>query len=400
VARNFKDWLAAYVDFASYTETPRRMHFWAGVSTIAGALRRKVWIDQKYFKWHCNMYILLVAPPGVVAKSTTISIAMNLLRKVPGMRFGPDAATWQALVSSFADSREPFELNGVWHTQSALTLESSEMGNLIDPQDRQAIDLLTNLWDGKEGTFDKVTKTNGAETIENPWVNIIAATTPAWIAGNFPESIIGGGFMSRCLLVYADTKDKYIAYPARIVPANFYTTQTALVQDLEHIATKLVGEYQLSPDATAWGEHWYEKHWKDEPPDELDDDRFSGYLSRKQTHIHKTAMVLAAASRDQLVIEKEDIESAAAMVTDLERDMQKVFARIGRTTHSLQAERFVHYVHKHGIVSYPEAYRHVHTAFPDIRNFDGIARGAVSAGLIEQLPGPSGVVFFRAKKPN
>jgi hypothetical protein len=31
----------------------------------------------------------------------------------------------------------------------------------------------------------------------------------------------------------------------------------------------------------------------------LDDERFGGYLARKQTHIHKLAMILAAAESDR-----------------------------------------------------------------------------------------------------
>ena len=59
--RNHADWLTAFMEYASYGEAPRHMYFWSGVAAIAGALRRKVWIDQAYFKWHCNMYIVLVA---------------------------------------------------------------------------------------------------------------------------------------------------------------------------------------------------------------------------------------------------------------------------------------------------------------------------------------------------
>jgi hypothetical protein len=323
---------------------------------------------------------------------------MNLLHKVPSVKFGPDVVTWPALVTAFAAATESFEApigSGEFHAQCALTMESSEFGNLVNPSDRDMIDLLTNLWDGKQGAFNKVTKGNGSDVIENPWINLIACTTPAWIAGNFPEYVIGGGFTSRCLFVYADTKDKYIAYPSRHLPANFYSTQVALVQDLEHIAGTLVGPYDLTPEAIIWGEKWYDFHWKNKS-DELDDDRFSGYLARKQTHIHKTAMILAASRHDKMIIEEDDLAAGAAMVTDLEKDMQKVFARIGRTEQSVQAERFVRYVQKHGIVPYMDAYKHVHTAFPDLRNFEGIVRGAVSAGFIEGIT-HAGVVCFKAR---
>ena len=91
--RNYADWLKAYLKYAEATEAPQHMHFWSGVSAVAGALRRKVWIDQAYFKWYPNFYIVLVAPPGIVSKSTTVGIAMDLLRKVPGIHFGPDVVT-------------------------------------------------------------------------------------------------------------------------------------------------------------------------------------------------------------------------------------------------------------------------------------------------------------------
>ena len=137
--RNFPDWLAAYVEYASFSEAPKRMHFFSGVSAIAGALRRRVWIDMAYFRWTPCFYIIMVAPPGIVSKSTTVGIAMNILRRVPGIKFGPDVVTWPALVGAFAEASEAFEYNGEFHTQCSLTLESSEFGNLVNPSDREMI---------------------------------------------------------------------------------------------------------------------------------------------------------------------------------------------------------------------------------------------------------------------
>jgi hypothetical protein len=77
------------------------------------------------------------------------------------------------------------------------------------------VDLLVSLWDGKQGAFEKKTKGSGSDSVENPWINLIACTTPAWIAGNFPEYMIGGGFTSRCIFVYAEKKAKLVAYPSK-----------------------------------------------------------------------------------------------------------------------------------------------------------------------------------------
>lgn len=384
MARNFPDWLSAYCDYASFSEAPRRMHFWCGVSAIAGALRRRVWLDMAYFKWTPCFYVILVAPPGVVAKSTTAGIAMNLLRKVPGIKFGPDVVTWQALVKSFAESHEQFAYNGYFTTMSAVTLESSEFGNLFNPQDKDMVDLFVTLWDSKEGTLTKITKMSGNDMVQNPWINLVACTTPAWIAGNFPDYLIGGGFTSRCLFVYAEEKEKYVPYPGLKVPRNLRATEQALVEDLERISTELCGPYMLDAPAVEWGSKWYEHHYRNRPAF-LDDERFGGYIARKQTHIHKLAMVLAAASRPDLVISEAELATANQMVSDLEPDMPRVFGKIGRTETSVQAERFIGYIRKRGAVPYAEAYRFIHSYFPDIKDFEGICKGAISSGQIEML---------------
>jgi hypothetical protein len=358
------------------------MHFWSGVAAVAGALRRRVWLSMGYYRWCVNHYIIFVAPPGIVSKSTTVAIAMDILRKVPGIAFGPDIVTWPALVSAFAASVESFDVAGDYHTQCALTLESSEFGNLVNPTDREMIDLLVTLWDSKQGGFDKVTKNSGNDKVENPWINLIACTTPSWIAGNFPEYVIGGGFTSRCLFVYTEKKEKLVAYPVYHIPPGMVETQAKLAQDLEHIATTLAGPYTLAKEAREWGEAWYLEHYA-HPPAHLQDDRFGGYLARKQTHLHKLAMVLAASSRDELILTIDDLQLAATMITDLEADMPKVFARIGRTEDSIQAERFIQFVNKSGSCSYSQAYAYVHSAFPFVKDFEGIVMGAKAAGLIK-----------------
>ena len=381
MTRHHSDWLTAFMDYASYGEAPRHMYFWAGVSAVAGCLRRKVWIDQAYFKWYPNFYIVFVAPPGIVSKSTTAGVSMNLLRQVPDIKFGPDVVTWPALVSGFAKAAEGFEYNGDLLTMSAMTLESSEFGNLLNPQDKDMVDLLVSLWDGKQGAFKKETKNSGNDAIENPWINLIACTTPSWIAGNFPEYMIGGGFTSRCIFVYADKKEKYVAYPGLSVPKHLDSLANDLVEDLGHIARTLVGEYRLTPQAIEWGEDWYHRHYTVRSIN-LEDDRFGGYIARKQTHIHKLAMVLAASSSDSMWLTDEHLQIADQMVTDLEPDMQYVFEKIGKSDLSLYTERLVSYVQARGRIPYHEAYAYVHGHFPSMREFEDVVAGCVKARLL------------------
>jgi hypothetical protein len=326
--RQLENWIKSYMAYSSYSEAPDKMHFWVAISTIAGALRRRVWIDQGYFQWTPNFYIIFVAPPGIVSKSTTLNIGMNLLKQLSSIKFGPDAVTWQALTMALADANEQVLMDdGTYHPMSCLTIASSELGVLFNPNDREMVDVFTSLWDGQLGVWEKRTKTQGSDRIENPWINIAACTTPGWIAGNFPEYLIGGGFTSRCVFVYAHEKRRLVAYPSQEVSPEFVDLQRKLVHDLEAISL-LRGAFVLSPQAVKWGTEWYEDHYKSKPQS-LNNERFAGYLARKQTHVHKLAMVLSAAYKNELVIAQQDLEQAVAIVTALEADMPQVFELIG-----------------------------------------------------------------------
>lgn len=395
MGRKLGKWIDTYVQYASVTEAPKRMHFWAGVGALAGALRRKVWIDMKRFTWTPSFYIIYVAPPGIVAKSTTADIAMDLLRQVPGIKFGPNSITWQALVTAFAAASESFQWpldSGDWHPMSPLSLVASELGSLINLQDRDMVNLLIELWDGKK-KYDKITKMSGNDSIEAPWINLQGCTTPHWIADNMPQATIGGGLSSRCVFLYADQKEKFVAYVDEVIEKDDEKLRDILIHDLEHISMNLTGPFTISEEARIWGRAWYQSFWES-AADRMDDQMLEGYAARKQTHMHKLAMVLSASARDDLVITSEDLQLANSMLEDLEADMPKVFSRIGRTEQSLQAERFISIVMRKGVVYYDEAYRLIHSHFPDFRDFEGILNGAIRSGQVEVRQDPKSGRFI------
>lgn len=379
--RLLADWIPAYLDYTKGTEAPRLMHFWAGVSCIAACLRRKVWIDMKRFQWFPNFYIVFVAPPGIISKTTTMDMGMDLVKEVPGIKFGPDVVTWQALVTSFAEAQEDFQYGEDWVPMSPLTLASGELGNLLNPQDRDMVNLFIALWDGRK-SFTKITKGSGNDVISAPWINMIGCTTPHWIADNMPSATVGGGFTSRCVFVYADRKQNFVAYPDEHVSADFEARAQALRSDLEHISVNLVGPATLTEGARAWGRAWYERMWSTNN-ERIDDERLDGYLARKQTHMHKLALILSVSESDDLVIREDHLVLADKMLESTEHDLDKVFSRIGRSEESLQAERFINFIKRFGRVSYTKAYAHIHNHFPDFRDFEGVLAGALKSGQVK-----------------
>jgi Protein of unknown function (DUF3987) len=396
-------WLTSYVSHMRYSESPESFHFWTGVATIAGALRRKVWIEQLIYQYTPNFYIILVGPPGVAAKSTSMGQGLSLLKRVKDVHFGPQSLTWQALLDSLKNASTVTKIPGLKEPiiSSCITVGASELGTFMRPENREYLDHLTSLWDGQKGDLGRKTLKDGQITIPNPWLNLIGCTTPSWLKDNFPDILIGGGLASRIVFVFADKKRQLVAYPARqAVDLNTWKAEEeALVYDLQSIA-KFAGEYRLTESAYIWGEQWYEAHYDTPRTGHLASDRLQGYLARKQAHIHKLAIVLAASTRDELVIEESDLIEASGHMTLLEETMARVFDSIG-VSHGAQALNDVLSVLKR----YKKAsYKSLFQLFAKTMDGDTFRRtilNGVEAGLIkkEPLPNSDWMLHFVEHKP-
>lgn len=280
------------------------------------------------FEWTPNFFVFLVAPPGIVSKSTTAGIAMDLLLEVPGVKFGPSSVTWQALIERFEEvlvswRPEGADLCGPGLEMSCLTVAASELGTFFNPDDREMIDVLVHLWDGRRGRFEKTTVGRGTKIATNPWLNLIACTTPRWIAEHLSSHFTGGGFSSRSIFVFADAKRRLVAYPHLEMGLREQHLRDDLLADLQGIAS-LYGGFRLSEEAISYGKSLYEGYYQ-APPAALATEQLMGYIARKQTHVHKLAMVLSAAESSDMLIERRHLEKADEALSQIEADMPRVF---------------------------------------------------------------------------
>jgi len=392
-SRNVPNWIKGYVEYTKHMEAPDLFHLWTAIGTIAGALRGKVWIDMGYFKWKPNFFIVLVAPPGVVSKSTTLGVGMSLLRELESVHFGPDSVTWQALTESFVEAQEVVKDVG---PMSALTIAASELGTFLDPRNREMIDVLCDLWDGRNVPWKRRTKAEGISEIRNPWLNFLGCTTPGWLEENFPEYAIKGGFTSRTVFVYADTKRDLIAYPGLRMDdfkQEFALLRRHLINDLKKIST-IQGRYFLTPAAFVWGQDWYKRHWDSNAHEHLDKETHGGYLARKQTHIHKVAMVLAAATTDEMVLEPRHLEQADFLVTQLEDQMVNVFRHISDNRDAMLAMQMLDMIRKleSGTISKRELWKMMIYRC-SYEEYERAAKGLISAELIQEATAGTTIVF-------
>lgn len=320
--RQLENWIKGFSFFTSESEAPDSYLFWTAMSTIAGAIQRRVHVRWIYYDFYPNMYIVLVGPPARVHKSSVIAFGRNFLREI-GVATASEAITKEALIDQMDKRSTEFA--------SALTVLSSELETFISPSGEKMIGFLTDIFDSPD-IWEYTTKGGGTKIIKKPYLNLLAGTTPSWIATSFDISFVEQGMASRTLFIF-ENKPRFHKAFANITP-EMWEMRDKLAMDLEHIS-QLEGEFEWTEDAIEWFTDWYENHL----PQEKLDYRLEGYLGRKPTHLLKVAMVLSLAARDELVLDSQILQLAKAQLDLLESSMVKTFSAVGRNPYASDLER-------------------------------------------------------------
>jgi hypothetical protein len=122
-------------------------------------------------------------------------------------------------------------------------------------------------------------------------------------------------------------------------------------------------------------------------------DRYGGYLARKQTHIHKLAIVCAASRDDKLTILPEHLIEAEALLNSVEPHMQKVFESIGMVDEARKVREILAFVKSQGWITTDNLWRLVQNIMNQ-REFTEALSAAIRGGQlsVERREGRAGVI--------
>lgn len=341
--RRCKNWLDTYRQYIlPRTDAPESFIRWSGVFAIAAALRRQVWVPGKYLGvWKCYtpIYLMFVGPPGVRKTTSIDSGSLPLLSQVPAVHIGADAFTKEAVIEAMQQSED--------NSICIVLGEFSDAMQKAGKSHGQIYEFLTSMFDGKT-EYNTSTKTAGNNRLIKPALNMFSATTPGWIADNMPESVLSGGFASRVIFIYEDSPrinkmffdDVLDEYDERYGEGYFQQLEDNLLIDLIEMS-KMNGEFTFDKEAKEYAAEWSMQP----PPIHLTENpKLAGYLNRKKTHVLKLAMIHSAATKDELIITKEDWIAAVDMIESTEFGLEKVFQSVGNNKDSMSIDRIISWV--------------------------------------------------------
>src|SRR5574343_896398 len=307
--RQCENWLITLMDYVEETEAPRVFWLWSGLSTIASALQRKVWLPFGMETLYPNLYVMLVADPGECRKGAPLSFSKKILQEI-GVHVFADSPTKRAFTKELDEIRKMSLFyvpnDPIPKVHSSMSVVSKEFSSLLAVNPKEMIEVLTDLWDSHD-EWEYKTSDKGKDKLVRVCINAFIGTTPRWLTNNLPPEAIGGGFTSRVVFVYAREKYKWLALP----PQPNDEVYQKLKGDLKNIS-QLVGAFKFGPHAEDLYVSWYSTI-KDKSKD-LSDDRLKGNLARLHAYVLKSAMALHVAYSPELLIEESDLSRAIKIV--------------------------------------------------------------------------------------
>ena len=346
MSRNFQNYITACAgSVGDEGIIPEVFRKWAAISSIAGALGRKVWYDFGQFQLKPNLYIMLIAPPG---RGKSVSLILPIYTVYGRLAVEPmlqpadypphldtydmkdkplfllqDKITPEDLIRQMKKTgRINFDLTkgDQFFHESPLTLVTSEFGSLMNRNDKTLQMFLTDMWDAKE-RYTYHTKNSGHDLIEGPCLNWIACATPEQFIENMPENARSQGLLPRMIPVLYDgqrSEDKLFYGEINRSTAEY------LVRDLAEIS-QIQGEYRFEDSFREEVSEYVRAGMEPRPTDP----NLSEYNERRLPHWIKVAMCVSAACGNNRLITREHWDFTRDLMLAAEEKMPEVLKSFG-----------------------------------------------------------------------
>lgn len=310
------DWITDFVDFTATVRSPTPFRLWTAISAIAAILERRVGTATDAPQpLRPNCYIVLVGEPAS-GKSLSVMLARDVLTRVNGITLGPDNPSPASFMDRLSSATGPALNGGPPIVSSSMTVLCRELGNLLPKYDEGFAANLADIWDNPN-MFDAPRRTSKSLAIENPTINILAASTPATL-GRLPDVVWGEGLTSRILFIFSPPVDNYRDMFNKGQKINL----EQFGKRLDTFYHEIIGDFIWEDPAQNAIRHWFNVE-KLAPVPEYG--RLSHYKGRRNEHTMKLAMISSVSAGHFPYVTLSDFERGKTWLLDAETRMPDVF---------------------------------------------------------------------------
>lgn len=334
-----------YFSYTENTEPPLVFHRWSVLTSLGAYLGRQYYLPFGDFNIQPNMYVMLIGDPGT-RKSTAIKLAKKVLTSAGYDKYSATRTSKEkflldlegveddmgAVVDSNKVMQNLFGDDFVGGEPREVFIAADEFNEFVGSGNLEFLSLLGSLWDWDDQLqpFKQRLKTSRSVSIYQPTISILSGNTHAGFSEAFPPQSIGQGFLSRLVLVFGEGSGKKIAFPTR--PSD--DVKRSLMDTFVGIKERVVGEATMTDKARGMLETIYRTFQG------LEDSRFKHYSTRRQTHLLKMCLLIAA-SNMRTEICAEDVLFANTLLSFTEHRMPQAMGEFGKAKNADVAARII-----------------------------------------------------------
>lgn len=387
------DFFSEYIEYTADTEVPVLFHRWSAIAAVGALLGRSFWMQHGHFLVHPNVYCMLIGVPAT-RKSTSIKLIKKLIKKAGYSTIAADKSTKEKFILDLAgrdfnpnDAGKETDIleQNLWGPSddelegqvAEMFIMSDEFNDFFGNNIIDFVAFLGTLWD-YDGIYENKVKNSSSVKIPNPTVSILGGNTPTGFSLAFPPEIIGQGFFSRLLLIYAEPSGKKITFPKEPPPA-----QTAhILERLRELRARPLGKAELTPGAELLFDKIY-KSWRG-----IDDVRFDSYTNRRLTHLFKLCLIHAAVTGSNKITE-DVVVYANTVLSHTEHLMPKALGEFGKARYADTSHKVISIIENNldRVTSIKEIWKKVHNDLESMTQLAEILRKLVGADKIQSTRG-------------
>lgn len=328
------------MEYTKDLQTSPMLRTWGGLFALSAAATRRVFLrtNEAMKELYPNLYVMLVAPPGV-GKDQIVDKVVDTLMSVAeeaedgyGVNLAEESISAKGLVDALASEDSVLKL--VRETRQgkkleffhSLTICVPELGTMLPDYNPSLVSNFNELYNCRRHFRDRVRggATRGQATvITNPHLAMLTGTQPETLVKIFPEEAFKMGFFSRTMLIFEPTLDRKPLYNVKLTPVGHLQQQ--LVDHLLKVS-KLTGQFQVTKPYADMADDF---HLTGCDKTALLHSRFFDYNTRRSLHVQKIAMCLALAEdKPELVLDTRHFLAALELLLDAESRMANIFKNL------------------------------------------------------------------------
>lgn len=379
-----------FLEYNSDTECHKNFLRWAAISAIGSSAGLRYRLKVGGLRIYPLMYIIFVGAQGT-RKSFAKSKARDLVELAfPDYPIGADVTTRDDLMkymSSEVTERGFIDSDGCADVYHPLALYINEFKHFLSYNPSMMISFIVDIYDYCDRIFKGSTIKRGQEEITHPFLSILACENTDWMVGKLKDGIITGGFSRRFIVVYETGRpDKPIPIPG--LPCDHDIIQKRMIAHLQRLHTT-AKDYTWDNAGLKAYETWYIKNFHSVPDDPI----MAGFMSTKDQQLLKTCICLDLAEEQPSYIITEDlIETGLAMFAQIEPNMPKLYASVGRNELALPQQKLIELIEaKGGIMAEKEVKRQMTKDLSPFELYNSIKHLVETDDLIQKaFPFPIG----------